>query len=444
MNRAALVWVTLRASLWFVPATIVAACVVLAVVLIEVDAAFDPEFLRRFPRLFGAGAEGTRGMLSAIAGAMITVAGVVFSVTIVALSLTSSQYTSRALRNFTGDRSNQVVLGAFVGIYAYCLVVLRTIRDGDSSGFVPSLATLGGVVLAFVGIALLIHFIHHISRSIQASHILAAIHTDTCRVIDRLYPEPLGSRADADDRVAATTAIREDRASIAATKTGYIQNVDASALVALTRRSDVVIWLPHSIGDFVFAGACLAEVAGVQGDCEAIAKTVRRAVAIGPQRTSEQDISFGLRQIVDIALKALSPAINDPTTACTCLDYLSALVGRLAQRDFPSRYRSANGTLRIIASRPSFARLVEEAFEEVRLASATNPIVMRTLMIALSSVVDAARGNTTRRAAALALLARVREDAARLTDVTWRNRLTALADQAMAGEAVHASRRSRP
>ena len=129
---------------------------------------------------------------------MITVAGVVFSITIVALSLTSSQYTSRVLRNFMRDRINQVVLGVFVGIFAYCLVVLRTIRGGDEGKFVPSLAVLVGLILAFVGIAFLIYFIHHISMSIQASNIIAAAAQETIAAVDHLLPKVLGEDADED------------------------------------------------------------------------------------------------------------------------------------------------------------------------------------------------------------------------------------------------------
>lgn len=436
MNRLLLVWTALRSSLWFVPSIVVAVCVALAIALIEVDAALDPAFLDRFPRLFGAGAEGTRGMLSAIASATITVAGVVFSVTIVALSLTASQYTSRALRNFMRDGSNQIVLGAFVGIYAYCLVVLRTIRGGDTA-FVPSLAALGAIVLAFVGIGLLIHFIHHISTSIQASQILAAIHRESCRAIDRLFPEPVGESAGTeDDADAAIPSIAGSNVTAAAT--GYIQNVDSQSLLDLACRHDVVLRLPHRIGDFIIAGNRLAYVHGAAVDSDAISDALRRAVTIGPQRTIAQDVAFGLRQIVDIGLKALSPAMNDPTTATMALDYLSSLLAMLAQRDFPSPYRTDAGTLRVIARRPSFARLVDEAFEEMRLAAAGQPAVLGTLLAALANVI-AASDTPSRRAAVLAVVARVRGDAASVSDPTWRSRLIALASGVEATSSEKAS-----
>jgi len=176
-------WQETRSSFWLVPAVIVLGAVALATGLIALEANIDVHLDKNWPLVFGAGAAGSRGLLTAVAGSMITVAGVVFSITIVVLSLTSSQYTSRVLRNFMRDRRNQVVLGVFLGVFVYCLVVLRTIRGGDEGAFVPSLAVLGGLALAFVGTAFLIYFIHHIAMSIQASTIVAAAAEETIDIL---------------------------------------------------------------------------------------------------------------------------------------------------------------------------------------------------------------------------------------------------------------------
>lgn len=202
----------LRSSLWFVPTLMVVGAGALAVGLIEVDARLNRELLTNFPRLFGAGAEGSRGMLSSIAGSMITVAGVTFSITIVALSLASSQYTPRILRNFMRDRANQTVLGVFVGIFTYCLIVLRTIRGGDENLFVPSLSVVVGVILAVVGIGFLIFFIHHIAASIQASNIIASVAEETIKTIDKLFPQELGEEGgDEDEGVETKVVLAEAR-----------------------------------------------------------------------------------------------------------------------------------------------------------------------------------------------------------------------------------------
>jgi len=179
-------WQLMQASFWFLPALMVVDAVVLAVLLITLDMNVDLHLAARWPLLFGAGAAGARGLLTTVASSMITVAGVVFSITLVALSLNSSQYSSRVIRTFMRDCVNQWVLGVFLGIFAYCLVVLRTIRGNDEGAFVPALAVLTGLLLAFIGIAVLIHFIHHIATSIQASSIIATAARETLASVDHL------------------------------------------------------------------------------------------------------------------------------------------------------------------------------------------------------------------------------------------------------------------
>jgi uncharacterized membrane protein len=243
------IWANVRASFWFVPAACVLAAVALAVILVDAHQLFAPHQWAEWPRLFGAGAAGARGLLTAVAGSMITVAGVVFSITIVALSLASSQYTSRILRNFMGDRANQLVLGVFVGVFAYCLVVLRTIRGGDEGAFVPGLAVLVAVLLAFVGIGFLIFFIHHIALSIQASHIVAAVAHETIAAVDRLFPDAVGEPAD-DASAAGRAAAEPLRTAIPADRTGYVQRVDLDALIAFARELETSVLMALGVGDF--------------------------------------------------------------------------------------------------------------------------------------------------------------------------------------------------
>ncbi len=410
-------WIELRSSLWFVPSIMVTAMVLLAAGLIELDVNLSKDALSAWPRLFGARAEGTRGMLSAVASATITVAGVVFSITIVALSLTSSQYTSRVLRNFMRDRTNQVVLGAFVGIYAYCLVVLRTIRGGDAEPFVPSLATFGAIVLAFVGIALLIHFIHHISSAIQAAHILAAIREDTLGPIDRLFPEELGEDEDGEqeDPEALEVLAAAQWEVVCAEATGYLQVVDSDAVLKLACEHDALLQLPHRIGDFVIAGTPLAQVERDGGIPEGLADGVRKAFTTNAQRTVEQDPAFGIRQIVDVALKALSPGVNDPTTATMCLDQLGALLVRLAGRRFPSRFRRTEGRLRVVVAAPTFSALLGCAVDEVRVAAAQQPVVLERMVDVLRVVAEATR-SASRRTEVAEQIARVASSIAELHD----------------------------
>ena len=357
------------------PTLIVLGGVVLAVALIEADAWLGRErLMERWPRLFGAGAEGSRGLLAAIASSMITVAGVTFSITIVALALASSQYTSRILRNFMRDRTNQTVLGVFVGVFAYCLVVLRTIRGGDEGAFVPALAVLGALLLAFVAIGFLISFIHHIAASIQATTIIAAVAAETFEAVDRLFPTEVGDAATERTPAAQDGELsRQAWVTIPARTTGYIQGIDADALFAVARERNVIVRMERGIGEFVIDGSPLAATAGEPLDDDALRK-VYAAYSVDIHRTVDQDAAYGIRQIVDVALKALSPGINDTTTAINCIDFLGAILARLAQRSIDTPYRSDGGQVRVVTRGPTFPSLLAEAFDQIRQnAEGTSP-----------------------------------------------------------------------
>lgn len=382
-------WIEIRSSLWFVPGALVLAAIGLALGLVELDERFGDQ-LRPWGWLpfLKAGAEGARSMLTAIASSMITVAGVAFSITIVTLSLASTQYTPRILRNFMRDRANQSVLGVFVGIYAYCLIVLRTIRGGYEDGFVPLIAVFAGVLLALVGIGYLIFFIHHTAASIQASYILDAITNETLAAIDTLFPQKLG---EPDESSPATAAESTAWHPVSSPATGYIQSVDRDALWRLADERDMLVRQELEAGDFVVEGAPIISGDRISDDDAAAA--LRRVFAIGNFRTVDQDAGFGIRQIVDIAMKALSPGVNDTSTAVSCVDYLSAILSVLAQRRLDSPFRRGEGDQRVIAPVPLFADFVAKSLDEIRLSAAGNVSVilrMLRLLTRVAQVTDAA------------------------------------------------------
>ena len=380
-------WQETRTSFWFVPAVIVLGAVGLATGLIAVDTSVDLQVDEKWPLVFGAGASGARGLLTAVASSMITVAGVVFSITIVALSLTSSQYTSRILRNFMRDRSTQVVLGVFVGIFAYCLVVLRTIRGGDEGAFVPSLAVLGGLVLAFVGIGYLIFFIHHISMSIQASSIIASAADETIAALNHLFPNELGDNADEDaDGNPEPSLTGQTWTAIEARKTGYIESIDGEALLAWARKREAIVRMERGIGEFVVEGAPLISIGGLSGSNDEAEAELNRVFDISRQRTVQQDAGYGIRQIVDIAMKALSPGVNDTTTAVMCVDYLGAILARLATRGTATAHRLDKGELRVIARGPCFESLLAEAFDQIRQNAEGNVAILTRQLEALEFI----------------------------------------------------------
>jgi uncharacterized membrane protein len=386
-------WLRARTSFWFLPAIIVAGCVLLAFALIEVDVHFDGDWLDQLPLVFGAGAEGSRGLLGVVASSMITVAGVVFSITIVALSLTSSQYTSRVLRNFMGDSSNQFVLGAFLGIFAYCLVVLRTIRGGDEGAFVPSLSVLMGLVLGLVGIAVLIYFIHHIAVSIQAAHILANVAAETLEAVDRLFPKGVGEELE--PPLQEPPLAGRVWQAVYAKQTGYIQGIDVPRLLEVARKQQAIVRMDRGIGEFVVEGTLIASVLASKAPDDEATTRIRSLYSFDRQRTLEQDATFGIRQIVDVALKALSPGINDTTTAVMCVDYLTAILARVSECRIESQFRSDDGELRVMTAGPSFASLSAEAFDQIRQNSAGNVALLNAMLWSLE--VLAARNNMAAR-----------------------------------------------
>jgi len=263
MNRLKRIWSDLRTSLWFVPSLIVAASIVFAVALIAAESTGITQWLAYWPRMFGAGAAGASGMLSTIAGAMMTVMGVTFSMTLLALALASSQYTSRILRNFMSDRVTQVVLGIFAGIFTYCLIVLRTIRGGDEGGYVSSLAVFFGVVLAIGGVGILIFFIHYVASSVQASRITAAIAHETMATMDRLFPDELGQGPSNVEEAQSSRPLSERKWQTVPVKgNGYINNVDNAALLHLSLEHNTIVRMERGI-DKAYGIRKLRDILGI-------------------------------------------------------------------------------------------------------------------------------------------------------------------------------------
>ncbi|MGY2132581.1 DUF2254 domain-containing protein [Hymenobacter sp. HD11105] len=391
MNRLRALWLNLNASLWFVPTLMVTGAVLLAFALVFVDLRIEHDWLEEYPLLFGAGSDGARGVLTAIAGSMITVAGLIFSLTLSTLAQVSSQYTPRVLRNFMRDRANQVVLGFFVSIFVYCLIVLRTIRGGDEGSFIPSLAVLMGLVLALVSIGVLIFFIHHIASSIQASNIVRNATEETEAAIKRLFPDELGHEAaPSEAQELLEQASQLTWLPVLSHTNGYVQSVDEEGLMELARDLDGIVRMEHGIGGFVARGAILVSIASYKSTTLQIDEKLKNKVndrfGLGSLRTTEQDAGFGLRQIVDIALKALSPGINDTTTAIISIDHLGSLVAQLADRHLANPLRADSDRVRVIALRPSFEQFVTTAFDQIRVCAEGNAAVYLRMLTALTTI----------------------------------------------------------
>lgn len=370
--------INIRSSFWFVPGLMVLASIALSLGLMELDQRIDRELLQKWPRLFVVQAEGSRAMLSTIAGSMITVAGVVFSVTIVALAQASSQYTSRVLRNFMRDRANQTVLGVFLGVFSYCLVVLRNISEGNGDAAVPFLAVMGGLILALAAIGFLIFFIHHIATTIQAEEITSSITRDTLQVVERLFPQGLGEEVE-------EVSVRAEESGpgwhqVPSRSTGYIQSANPESLLRFSRQFRTTLRMVAGVGEFVHKGQPLAMVALPGPPDESMLRKINSLYSIDSFRTTDQDAAFGIRQLVDIALKALSPGINDTTTAVICLQYLSAILRDLAPRRLEKPCLYEGQEPRLITCGPSFRFLVHLAFDQILESAEGNTVVLLQLL----------------------------------------------------------------
>jgi uncharacterized membrane protein len=353
---------------WLVPGAVALAIALSALVLVEIDDAGGEKGVGLFP----GDAEAARVVLSVVAGSLITVAGLTFSITIVTLQLVSSQYTPRALRSLLGDRTNQVVAGAFVGIFGYCLLVLRSVREE----FVPSLSVTGSIVLGLTGLALLLLFIHHVGQTIKVDDICARVARETLAATDRLYPDPVG------EPETTPIALGGPAGHVYAARAGWLRVVGLARLAERSPGADSIEVLVVP-GDFVTPARPLAAVR------PPAAATPQASVAfeVSRERDLDQDVGFGIRQLVDIAVRALSPSVNDPTTAVTCVGYLSAVLERLAGRGAPEvdRRLGEEGVL-VRAPGPPFERLLDEAFLEIGRHGQDDPRVICAALEALERV----------------------------------------------------------
>ena len=402
MTRIRATWDYLRGTYWAVPSAMAAIAVGLSVGVIQLDRALAATLVERLSWVYTGGPEGARAVLSTIAASMITVAGVTFSITIVALTLASQQFGPRLLRNFLRDVGNQVVLGTFVSTFIYCLLVLRTVRGSSGTEFVPHLAVTVGVALALLSVGVLIFFIHHVATSIQASQIIARVSEDLLRAIDRLFPERIGRSVQEDGSAAG---VRDAQAALAgrvrrvcATKEGYVQGIDADAIMGLARRTGAVVHLQVRPGTFIRAGRVLLTAEAPAGADWEDAR-FERVFILGSDRTGTQDVRFYINQLVEVAVRALSPGINDPDTAQLCIDRLEQALCRLGARRMPDpRRRDPDGTVRVVAQPVTFAEVVESAFDEIRRYGRASASVTVRLLDAAGNVGSCVRCDADRMA----------------------------------------------
>jgi uncharacterized membrane protein len=377
----------LRTNLWLVPTAEIALVVALFIGTHLLDrAAYDGRL--HFPSYVISGsADAARQVLTTIAAAVITVVTLVFSITIVTLTLASTQFGPRMLRIFIRDRITQVTLGSFVATFVYAVLVLVSIGPSSHGEFVPHLSITLTMALVLIDVAVLVVFIDHIAKSIQVPEVIASIAADLSRSIDaEIGPRSPAQKA-GPSLAELTRRLDQDGGVVRATSSGYLQFVRLGTLIDIAARSGAVIRLLQRPGHFVVAGQPLADVWPAES-APRIARALGGAHATGPLRTLTQDLSFAFDQLVEIAIRALSPAVNDTFTALACIDWLGDGLCQVADRWQPNAvHRDGTGRLRVITVTVSFRRLVERAHEKIRQASGGMPAVMIRQLEALAKIV---------------------------------------------------------
>jgi uncharacterized membrane protein len=366
---------------WAVPLLCAVAAAGLGLALSNLDALLNTSFT--LPFLFAGGPEGARALLSAIITSMISFTGLVFSITIVVLQLTSSQFSPRVLRTFLRDWFDQLTLGVFVATFVYALVVLRAVRGtAELNPFVPQLAITVAFGFVLGSVVVFLVYIHHIAQSIRAATIIDTIAHETRALLERRYPPDAWQAAP----VVLPTAPAH---RVPAGRPGVVQRVDDERLLQLAEQHDVAIRMLRAVGEFVPAGAPLLEV---YGEDLPDPDRARAAVRLGNERSLDEDVGFGLRQLVDIAERALSPGVNDPTTAVQVIDQLHDLLRRLATRPLPPRQTLTEaGRLAVDVPQPDFADYLGLAVDEIAHWGADAERIQRRLRVMLHDLHDAAR-----------------------------------------------------
>jgi uncharacterized membrane protein len=381
----------LRTNLWVVPVVEALAVLLLFAATYGVDRAAYNGLIRLPSWVLSGSADSARIILATVAAAIITVVGVVFSITIVALTLASTQFGPRMLRNFVRDRGTQLTLGTFVGTFCYAIITLVSVGGGPHGDFVPHLAITVTLVLTLADVGVLIYFLNHIATMIQLPVVIASIARTLADEIsaaqDRGTVFGLGAaRGPSSQELLARLA--ESGAPIRTPRSGYLQVIRHDTLLKIASVADAVVQLPYRPGHFLVAGQVIAWVwpPDAAGSVE---KSLALGHVTGAYRTLAQDISFGFDQLAEIALRALSPAVNDTFTALTCVDWIADCLCRISTSWRPQRIRrDAEGRIRVIAYQADFDRLVARAFEKIRQASTGMPAIMIRQLDALAKIIE--------------------------------------------------------
>lgn len=385
MRRLAAWWYRLRESFWFVPLLCLVAAFLLAQGLVAVDKNVPLGSSPWFSWVYGVGIDGSRAMLGAIGTSMLAVAATAFSITISVVVTASATYGPRLVGNFMSDRGNQIVLGVFVATFLYALLVLRTIRSEgeDASAFVPHLAVNVAIVLAVADAALLVWFIHHIAASVRVETLAHGVRSNFRAVVERMHPEG------AVDNVVWTQPFAQASSPVSAGAVGYLVDVNFQKICNVAAEHDVVIEVVPRVGDHILSHESLALVSPPD-KAEDVAASVRRAVNIGDSRSEYQDVRFAEQQVLELAVRALSPGTNDPYTAINAIEEVATGITMAASRPNPGNTMlDDTSTVRVRYKTVSVDEIVDLPFDQVR-SYALDHVNVLTALIDLAARIELA------------------------------------------------------
>lgn len=383
------IWDQFRVSFWFMPLVMAISAILLSNIIFFIDKLIPDVVLENSQFILKGGAVELRSTLASLATTTLATAGVVFSLLTLPLSTVASQYGSRLLRIYLSDRTTQIVLGMFTGTFTYCLVSVLKIPTSDQVNDLPQLTATFALVLFLVTFASLIALIHHISTALQAPNIVAAAGAELSATVRELSLERVSSKTKilSNDLDATEKSEVGQGYEIRAKTKGYIQSIDLDRVLHLAINADLIIRLVKKPGRFVAEGDLIAVIRPADHVNQHVEVDLRRTFMIGRQRTPTQDLEYAVNQLAEVALRAMSSAINDPFTAMTCIDYLGVGLALYAKQDHPQpNICDSKGYLRLIYEPVSFDELLSAAFDMLRHASSDNAIVLLKMLDAFETI----------------------------------------------------------
>jgi len=392
MEKVKELWSDIRNSLWFIPSVMGCMATVLAFILIEVDINISYKDLPYDWFLYAGNRAGARSVLSTIASSMATIAGVTFSMTLVALTMASSQFGPRLLRNFITDKGNQLVLGTFTSTFIYSLIILLTIKESGNDTFIPKISIAVGFLLSIYSLGVLIYFIHHIASSIEAEQVIKSSFKDLEKAIGRFMTVDKIEEGRPEDIIREIENRGFNKTSIESNGSGYLQVVSYQEMCRWANKEGVIVHLIKQPGDFISIYEPIADLYfSSQWPADA-ARKITGMLIVGSNRTPEQEIKFSIKQIVEVAVRALSPGINDPHTAISCINWLGAALSIIGKKHFPSILeRNEKGEIKVIRKSYSYASIVDTCFDHLRLYARSNILVtLEILCVIRHALVQAA------------------------------------------------------